>query len=628
MSRILPFFLSFCMISIVIGGNSSFVTFSQKAAVKRQAPQIFKIEPPNWWVSSNTRQLTILLTGSDFAGATVASETNHITITKTRISAGGNYLFLDIVLNPALAAGNYGFKVTTPNGTATWHWAVQEPLPRTGNFQGLAASDVVYLIMPDRFADGDPKNNEPLPGVKTYDPQASRMYHGGDLRGLIEHLDYLKELGVTAIWLTPIVDNNDAIGQDYHGYGMTDFYTVEAHFGTLADYQELARELHKRGMKLIQDTVPNHTGPTHPWVKTPPTASWYNGTPEKHSDCNFDIPALANPNSSKKKRRLATDGWFAGILPDINGRDPEVVTYMAQEAIWWTHQSGQDALRLDTYPYVDRSFWRDWQKRIDAEFPALTDFGEVFNGDPKVISFFLGGKTGWDGIDTGLKTQFDFPLMYALRDFCFNDTKGADRISETLAQDGLYGDASKLVTFVGNHDITRIMHEAKGDARRVNLAHALLLTLRGVPQLYYGDEIGIDGAEDPDNRRDFPGGFGGSNNAFTPTGRTLGQASLWNETNRLLRIRREHPALHNGAQQNLVVSGKSFAFLRQNKQEMLVVIANGKAQTAKLTLPATKELAPGRKLQPLDGSLSTYEVSAKGVDVSLEPFGYQIFLVK
>ncbi|HNC45432.1 MAG TPA: alpha-amylase family glycosyl hydrolase, partial [Acidobacteriota bacterium] len=522
-----------------------------------------------------------------------------VSVGQTSASPYGNYLFCDLLLTPEATAGTVELEITADSTTIQKSWPLFSPLPREGNYQGLLPSDIVYLIMPDRFADGDPSNNEPAGPGQTYNPRESRMYHGGDLRGVIQHLDYLKELGVTAIWLTPVYDNTDTKGDVYHGYHMTDFFDVEEHFGTLALYQELTREVHKRGMKLIQDIVPNHSGPDHDWVKNPPSKTWYNGTLQKHLDCSFDTPVLLDPKTPKKTRRLVTEGWFAGTLPDLNTLDARYRTYSLQNTLWWLNMTGQDALRIDTYPYVERAFWRDWQKGLDAEFPTVTDFGEVLVGDPKVVSFFKGGKTGWDGIDTGLKSVFDFPLAFAIREFCADDTKDSSRITDILAQDALYGDASSLVTLINNHDVSRLIQDAKGDSRRLRLAHAILLTLRGVPQLYYGDEIGMMGGNDPDNRRDFPGGFGGSINAFDPAQRTAEQAAIWNDLQHLLALRRSHPTLQTGQHTNLLVKGRSLAYIRSDAKEKLLIVLNGKSADDRLQISLSPQLPKGSKLTPI-----------------------------
>lgn len=593
-----------------------------------QAQTVTKVEPPNWWTVTKPTELTLLFTGENLSGATVKTTAPGITVRAARPSANGSYLFCDITVAPGAKVGKAAFEIAANGKTITSEWPLLKPLPTKGNYQGITRDDVIYFLMIDRFADGDPSNNEPRPGKKTFDRSAEKQYHGGDLRGVIKNLDYIKSLGATAVWLTPVYDNNNESGIDYHGYGMMDFYGVEEHFGTMADYQELCRELHKRGMKLIQDVVPNHTGPFNSWVKNPPTPTWFNGTVENHVNCNFDIPTMVNPKATAEARALVTDGWFAGFLPDLNGRDPEYQRFAIQNSLWWTYMSGQDGLRLDTYPYVDRSLWAVWQKEINAHFPNLFDVGEVWNGDQKVVSFYAGGQKRWDGIDTGLKALFDFPLLYGIRDFTCNPETDATRITKILDDDPLYGDMTSQVTFIGNHDITRVLRDANGDARRVKLAFALQLTTRGIIQLYAGDEIAMDGGGDPDNRRDFPGGFGQEKSAFTATGRTPAQQSMWLEVQKLLAIRRANSALRYGTHVNLLAQGKSYAYLRDDKKRKVVVVVNGSDKPATVAVPKSDALTAGRSLASLNEPGAPVKVGGDGFSVSLPPFGYRIFAVK
>ncbi len=604
--------------------------FAALGVVSSAAAQtVLKVEPPDWPLVSQPTTVQLLVTGERLAGATLVSATDGVTAGPVETSPDGRYAFCEVTVMPAARPGPVRLTLTTPGGAVEAPWALFTPLPRGSAFRGLTPDDVVYLLMIDRFANGDPTNDSP-PGMPPADRANPKAYHGGDLRGVIGKLDYLQALGVTAIWMTPVYDNDDA-SADYHGYGATDFYAVEQRFGTLEDYRMLAAEIRRRGMKLLQDVIPNHTGPRHPWVSRPPTPTWFHGTPERHLTCNFDIPALTRPDTAPEARAVVLEGWFAGILPDLNGADEKYRRYAIQNAIWWTEKVGLDGMRLDTYPYVVRSFWRDWQRAMDAAFPHFTAVGEVWHGDPAVIAFFRGGKTGWDGIDTGLRSQFDFPLFYAIRDFAGGDAPAA-RLAELLRQDALYGDARMNVTFVGNHDVPRIRRAVGGDLRRVKLATALVMTLRGIPQLYAGDEIGMDGGEDPDNRRDFPGGFGDTPNAFTPTGRTPDQQALWDETQRLIALRRQHRALRHGAHRDALVHGKQWAFVREDGTERVLVVVNGNRAPATVELPlATLRPSQGRRQPVLKLLHSSRRGSAPPIltgataRATVEGFGYRVF---
>lgn len=599
------------------------------------AQVVTKVEPPDWPAVTHPTTIELLVTGEDLTGARLVSNTPGITTGRVGVTSNGRYAFCQVTITPEARPGPVQLNLLTPNGVRPLPWALFAPLPRTAAFRGLTPDDVIYLLMIDRFANGDHSNDSP-PGMPPANRANPRAYHGGDLRGVIEKLDYLQALGVTAIWMTPVYDNADA-SEDYHGYSATDFYGVESRFGTLEQYQVLAHEVRRRGMKLIQDVIANHTGPLHPWVRRPPTPTWFNGTPEQHLVCNFDIPALTRPDATPHERALVLEGWFAGILPDLNGADEKYKRYAIQNSLWWAEKVGLDGMRLDTYPYVVRTFWRDWQRAMDEAFPNFTAVGEIWHGDPNVIAFFRGGRTGWDGIDTGLRSQFDFPLFYAIRDFAAGNAPAA-RIAGLLRQDALYGNAHMNVTFIGNHDVPRIMRACGGDWRRVRLALALLMTLRGIPQLYAGDEIGMDGGEDPDNRRDFPGGFGDTPNAFTPAGRTPDQQRLWEETQQLLALRRRHRALRHGRHRDLVVEGRQWAFLREDGKEKLLVVVNGSGNRAEVQIPAAAicDGAPNRlcTVNPVHTSFPVSERKERKMQVRetlrvpVEAFGYRVFRVR
>jgi glycosidase len=373
--------------------------------------------------------------------------------------------------------------------------------------QGFSSADVMYLIMPDRFADGDPTNNRIPDFVAPNNRSVSRAYHGGDLRGIRQHLDYLQQLGVTTIWTTPLYDNSANQSADtYHGYSATDMYAVDPHFGTMADYRALVEAAHSRGIKVVLDTVPNHVGPHHPWANDPPTPDWLHGSPASHIKCDGDFSSITDPSAPTERRRALLDGWFADVLPDLNQDNPLVAQYLVDNAVWWIESAGLDGLRIDTFPYVPRSFWHSYNSFLHALYPKLSDVGEVFNKDPRITSFFAGGRvnTGSDGtIDTELDTPFDFPMYFAIR-AALTHRQPMTAIADVLGSDKLYPHPERLVTFIGNHDTRRFMSEPGATLAALHLAFGLLATLRGMPQLYYGDELAMTGGEDPDNRRDFP----------------------------------------------------------------------------------------------------------------------------
>ena len=359
---------------------------------------------------------------------------------------------------------------------------------------------------------------------------------------------------------------------DFHGYSSVDFYNTNPRFGSLSDYRELVDDAHELGLKVIQDHVLGHTGPKHPWVIHPPTDDWFHGPVDRPPRCNFRFDALTNPHAREVDRRGLTDGWFAGILPDLNMCDPRVSRYAIQQSLWWITLFKADGVRLDTYPMVDRTFWRDWSRRLKATHPELRVVGEAWINDPADLSFFQGGRAGWDGIDPGVDTVFDFPLNQAAT-AVFSGKKPASALSSALRHDGLYPRPELLVTFLDNHDTPRFAALPGVTRERLRLAVAFLLTTRGIPQITWGDEIGLPGHMD--DRRDFPGGFPGDlRNAFAASGRTTAEQQVFAAYRDLLRLRKATPALRRGALTDLVASETVYAYLREYENERVVVALN------------------------------------------------------
>ena len=564
---------------------------SQKPSA--DAPVVTKVEPPSWWINLTPRVM-VLLSGRHLEATHVVCNLQSVLVERTQATAGGDYLFVWLKIGDDTKLGTAVCHITTPTGTTSFELPLAARAMKLGKFQGLEQWDVIYLIMPDRFANGDPTNDEPAEAPGTHDRSNPRAYHGGDLRGIRERLPYLKDLGVTTLWLTPILKNGAA--QDYHGYGAVDLYAVDPHLGTIREYQELVAEAHKQGMKIFFDFVPNHVGPKHRWVAEPPLPDWFHGTQQHHKDtraglnggfygktdkqniANDPFETLVDPHAPPRLSRNLTDGWFFNILPDLNTENPVVAEYLLQNSIWWAETSGLDGYRLDTFPYVPRKFWSTWHAELHHIYPYLTTIGEVFHPDPGVTSFFVGGEKRFDGVDSGLNTLFDFPMFFALRDVLLRDAP-VGRIADVLRHDSLYVRPDMLVTFFANHDVPRFASAEGSSPAKLKLAFGLTLTLRGIPELYYGDEIGMPGGGDPDNRRDFPGGWpGDSKNAFTAEGRAAEQQELFTYVQTLLRLRHEHPALQSGKLWHLFSDETAYVFLRETEEERMLVAFNNSAE--------------------------------------------------
>lgn len=551
-------------------------------------PTIDKIDPPGWWAGLPDPMLLVHGEGLNHARFTLSGK--GVSLDHSQASDNGHWVFLWLQTKSA-APQTLWITAANNNGQSRCSYVLAKRTHQADGHQGFSSADVLYLIMTDRFADGNASND-----LSSDNRAAARGWHGGDLAGIEQHLDYLKQLGVTAVWTTPVASNG-VMPEAYHGYAATDLYAVDPHFGTLADYRHLSAALHSRGMKLVIDLVPNHVGVKHPWVLDPPAPEWLHGTLEHHSAVKADFYTLVDPHAPPQAWRDITDGWFTNDMPDLNQENPLVARYLIQNALWWVETANLDGIRLDTFPYVDRAFWHDFHAELHSVYPHLTTVGEIFNRDPEVTSFFAGG-VAHRGIDTGLDTPFDFPVYFALRDVLAHD-KPMTELATVLRQDALYPHPERLVPFIGNHDTTRFLTDAGGSVPRLKLALGLLVTLRGMPQLYAGDEVGMEGGKDPDNRRDFPGGFpGDTHNAFIEAGRTATEQSIFTWTSGMLALRASHPALETGREQDLFAGDDVFAFVRTSaaggcasshstgaSQERLLVIVNKAERSESLDLP-------------------------------------------
>ncbi len=609
------------------------------AAVASAAePTVTKVEPPSWWPGHSIRSVRLLVRGQNLAGATVGVAGAGLAAGAVKVNERGTYAFVDVTIDPHAAPGPRTLTLKTAGGTAAVPFELLAPLPREGRFQGFSPDDVLYLVMPDRFANGDPSNDDPARSRGLLDRSQARYYHGGDLAGVIAKLPYLKELGVTALWLNPWYDNVDHLNHretydgkpmtDYHGYGAVDLYGVEEHFGDFATLRELVDRAHAAGLKVVQDQVANHTGPYHPWVTDSPTPTWYYGTQEKHLANTWQTWTLQDPHATPEAQKATLEGWFIDILPDLNQDDPEAARYEIQNTLWWIGVAGLDGVRQDTLPYVHRRFWRDWMAAIKKEYPKVTVVGELLDGDPSLVSFYQGGVARFDGIDSGVDTLFDFPLYYAIRD-AFAKGGSLRDCAKMLARDHLYRDASSLVTLLGLHDVPRFMSEPGASPARLAAAFTFLLTARGTPLVYYGDEIAMAGGGDPDNRRDFPGGFAGDpRNAFEAAGRTPDEEAVFARVRALLRLRRATPSLRRGATRNLHVADEAWVYARvlDGAKPAVVAFNTGAAAEALDLAAAPAGLAEGARLSDRLGSGLSAVVEGGRLRLALPPGAAAVLL--
>ena len=611
-------------IALILSGSVACFVSPYPLYAADPAPHIEKIEPPNWWASF-TPEVVLLLSGANLRDAIASTTSPGVRVTRNQPTASGHYLFVWLQVLSAAKPDSTIITIRTKSGATTIDFPLLTRHPRENRAANITRDDVIYLIMPDRFADGDPSNDRPPGSTGTYDRNQPKAYHGGDLRGIRDHLAYLHELGVTTLWLTPVWKNTDS---DYHGYHVVDFYAVDDRMGTLHDYQDLVADAHKLGMKVIMDYVTNHTGLKHPWASDPPLPDWFHGTIDHHLAATYSFNGLVDPHAAPNQYRSVIEGWFVDKLPDLNTDEPLVEKYVSENALWWSEIADLDGFRLDTFPYSSRRSWSQWHHDVRQVYPNLFSVGEVSDKDPSITEFFVGGQPRFDGTDSGATTVFDFPLEYAIRDV-INRGVPVQRIVDILREDGLFLHPDALVTFVGNHDHARFLSEPGSSPEKLKAAFSLLLTTRGIPQIYSGDEIAMQGGDDPDNRRDFPGGFpGDGHNAFTAAGRTREEQDIFTHVQSLLRLREAHAALRSGRQWNISWDDHYLAYVRESSEEKLLIVFNASAVRREINFSVTDSpLSSATRLDSLFGT-GNASINDGAVHATLTAMSVGIFAVR
>ena len=538
------------------------------------------MEPPFWYEGMNKSEIQILFYGKNIAQNSV-SVSNNVVITNVTKTENPNYLFVTIdTKNVAAQTLKFQFK----NGKKSFSkdFEIQKRKENSANRKSFDASDVMYLLMPDRFANGNESNdsssklqekgNRSLPGGR----------HGGDIQGIIDHLDYIQELGATAIWSTPLCEDNDK-SYSYHTYGQSDVYQIDARYGTNEDYKRLAAEMHKRDMKLIKDYVTNHWGAEHWMFKDMPTYDWFHQFPG-YAQSNYRMTTQFDPNASERDAKYCMDGWFVPSMPDLNQSNPLVLNYLIQNAIWWIEYADLDGYRVDTYSYNDKDGIAKWTKAITDEYPYFNIVGEVWMHDQAQISYWQKDSpiAKIQSYNSYLPSVMDFTLHDAFGNV-FNEDKagwndGVIKFYDNFTNDFLYANPNNLLIFLENHDTGRFNQIYKNDFAKYQLGITLLATTRGIPQLYYGSEIGMAGDKgkgDADIRQDFPGGWkGDSNNAFTNSGRTEMQKKFFDFTKKVLNWRKNKEVIHTGKLMHYIPENNVYVYFRYNDKESVMVVIN------------------------------------------------------
>ena len=580
---------------LIISINEKPVNAANKTAINR-------IEPPFWWTEFKNPSLQLMVYGERISETRPEINYDGVELVTFTAVENPNYLFIDLRLSPKVKAGTFDI-VFKQNGKIILSAPYELKARQNGSSErvGFNTSDVMYLIMPDRFANGDPSNDskpDQLEKVNRINPNGR---HGGDLKGIQDNLDYLKENGYTAIWVNPVLENNMP-EFSYHGYSTTDFYKVDSRFGTNADYQQLSAEAKKRGIKMVMDMIFNHCGSSHWWMKDMPMKDWINGFPN-YKITNHRKSVTQDPYVAEVDSRELTDGWFVPTMPDLNQRNPYLAKYLIQNSIWWIEYAGLDGIRMDTYPYPDKLMMADWTCKVMEEYPNFNIVGEEWNLNQAAVSFWQKGKINPNGYTSCLPSLMDFPIQDAIVR-AMNENYGLNRLYETLALDHLYPKADNLVIFADNHDTERFFTAIGEDVSKLKTAVTFLMTTRGIPQVYYGGEILMTGFKregDGFLRKDFPGGWQGDQvNGFTGVGLTSAQLDAQQFMKKLINWRKGKDLIHNGMLKHYYPKDNFYVYFRYNEKETVMVILNMNSEE--------KTINTNRFAESLKGFTSAKEV--------------------
>ncbi|HCE53813.1 MAG TPA: alpha-amlyase [Lutibacter sp.] len=561
------------------------------------AQKIDRIEPPNWWVGMNHNQLELLIYGKDIAQFKPSVDNKNIQISAIRKTENSNYMFLKLDLSKAVSGKfNINFSKKGKRIDFSFPYELKERTQDSKLREGFNNSDVIYLITPDRFANGDVSNDlVKTMNEKTVDRKNDYGRHGGDIKGITNHLDYIDEMGFTAIWPTPVL-TNDMKKASYHGYAMTDFYEVDPRFGTMKDYVDLAQQAKNKGIKLIMDQVANHIGLEHWWMKDLPAKDWVNYQDEflKNNMVTTNHRRTTNQDvyASVKDKNLMSEGWFVSSMPDLNQRNTLLATYLIQNSIWWIETLDLGGIRQDTYPYPNKQFMSDWAGAIMNEYPNFSIVGEEWSVNPLLVGYWQQGAKTKDGYVSNLSSTMDFPMQKAIVD-ALNEAESWDngfvKMYEGLANDFSYASPSNIMIFPDNHDMDRIFTQLKENVVNTKMALGYMLALPRIAQLYYGTEILMQNSSKPGDhgliRTDFPGGWKDDKvNAFTGEGLTSDQAEIQSFLKKVLNYRKNSEAIHSGKTIHFAPENGVYVLFRIKNDEIVAVILNKNDQPISLNL--------------------------------------------
>lgn len=557
------------------------------------------IEPPSWWIGMKSPKLQLLVHADNISETQATLSYEGVSLQQTIQLENPNYLFLDLKIDPNTKPGSFPIQFIKDGEVITaYNYTLHARKRAPETYIGFDASDVLYLLYPDRFANGDP-TNDTVAGMRDQtgrDKPDGR--HGGDLQGIIDHADYLEDLGVTALWINP-VQVNDMQYTSYHGYAITDHYNIDPRLGSNKMMKALVDTFHQRDMKIVMDVVLNHCGSEHHLAQDVPAADWFNQWPT-YTQSSFRISAMSDPYAAPADQEKMAGGWFATVMPDFNQRNPLVINYLTQNCIWWIEYAGLDGLRLDTQPFSFKKGLAEWTRRIRSAYPNINLVGEVWQYSPAQTAYWQADALNKDGYNSYMPSVTDFQLHDAIKT-AFGEEDGWEtgmsRLYLLLGKDMVYPRPDMLLTFPDNHDDTRFYSAIGEDFTQWKMAMTFLLTTRGIPCLYYGTELlftGLKEKGDADLRKDFPGGWADdTRNAFTAEGRTEAENEAFYFLQKMLTYRQEHPALHHGKLEHYMPKGGVYVYFRYNAEEKVMVILNNS--------PEAKEVDLGRFSASLEG---------------------------
>ena len=577
------------------------------------AVKVDRIDPTNWFVGMKNPSLQLMVYGEGISSADVTTDYAGVKVDSIVRLDSPNYLLVYLNLDGA-QPGEMTLNFKNGKQTKKVKYELKAREKRGEERIGFTNADVLYMLMPDRFADGDHNNND-IKGLYTYKTDRSQpsLRHGGDLEGIRQHLDYFKELGVTALWFTPVLENNSPDGNGsstYHGYATTDYYRVDPRFGTNEEYKRLCDEAHSKGLKVVMDMIFNHCGFEHPWVADMPSRDWLN-TPEwldarkdktkpevndKYLQTSYKLTPIVDPYASKVDFKETVEGWFVPTMPDLNQKNPHVMTYLIQNSEWWIETVGIDGIRMDTYPYADAEGMARWMNTLGEEYPNFNVVGETWVTEPAYTAAWQkDSKISNSNSYLGTVMDFSFydKINQAKREDTDGFTTGMNRIYNNFVYDYLYPNPSSVMAFIENHDTDRFLGNGK-DSTALKQALAILLTVNRIPQLYYGTEVLMNGTKevtDGNVRKDFPGGFpGDERSAFTAEGRTRAENAMFTWLSKLLHWRQGNDVIVKGKQTQFIPYNGVYVVARQYNGKTVMTVVNGTRKQAALAVKRYAEV--------------------------------------